>query len=225
MFKDKRSIIVGIIIIFVAVIFLGNNFDIWNINVFFDGWWTLFIIIPAIINIFEGKDIITSLLILLFGIILLFACQELIMWSFIWKLIFPVVLIIIGLSLIFKSKVKNVNLPVKKNKSSKENPNFIGILGGCDEKINYDFNRGTCVAIFGGVDLDLTKAKIDQDVIIDAISIFGGIDIKVPEGVDVKASGTAVFGGTEDKVKHKTEGESKTIYINYTCIFGGIDIK
>ena len=107
MFKDKRSIIIGIIIIFVAIIFLGNNFDIWNINVFFDGWWTLFIIIPAIINLFEGKDIITSLLILLFGIILLFACQELIMWSFIWKLIFPVLLIIIGLSLIFKSKVKN----------------------------------------------------------------------------------------------------------------------
>ena len=60
MFKDKRSIIIGIIIIFVAIIFLGNNFDIWNINVFFDGWWTLFIIIPAIINLFEGKDIITS---------------------------------------------------------------------------------------------------------------------------------------------------------------------
>jgi len=223
--RDKWSMIIGSIIVIIGIIFLGNNLDLWNIDVFFDGWWTLFIIVPAIVDIFQGKNVTSSLIVFLIGIILLFACQELIMWSFVWKLIFPVLLIGFGLSLIFKEKVKDFKIPIKKNKATPDNPNFTGIFGACNEKINYDFKGGNCIAVLGGVDLDLTKAKIKDNLTIDAVAIFGGIDIKVPEGVDVKASGVAVFGGTEDMVKHEVAKNCPTIYINYTCIFGGIDIK
>ena len=44
------SLLWGLVFIIVGVIFGLNALDITNINVFFDGWWTLFIIIPCFIE-------------------------------------------------------------------------------------------------------------------------------------------------------------------------------
>ena len=57
-----------------------------------------------------------------------------------------------------------------------------------------------------------------------ASSIFGGIDIIVPKDVNIKVTSTSIFGGVENKVKNNTTNK-KTIYINATCLFGGVDIK
>ena len=221
--KVNLSTILGVVIILIGIMILGNNFEWWDFNIFFDGWWTLFIIIPSIIDILKGRNVISSLLVFLVGLLLLFACQDIIMWGFIGKIILPVVIIGLGLCALLKIDIRKIK--VKKEKASAKNPNFIGIFSGCSEKVNYMFHQGNCVAIFGGVDLDLAKANIKEDIKIDAVSIFGGIEIKVPKNVDVKANGVAIFGGTEDNVKNEVTNKSPTIYINYTCIFGGIEIK
>ena len=56
-------------------------------------------------------------------------------------------------------------------------------------------------------------------------SVFGGIDILVPDNVVIKTKSTSIFGGVENK-KEVTNDENKTtIYVNATCIFGGVEIK
>ena len=221
--KLSFSNVLGIIIIFVGIIFLGNNFEFWKVNIFFDGWWTLFIIVPSMINVFKGKNIISSLLIFLIGILLLFVSLDIIMWGFLGKIMIPIVLVMIGLCIVLKPDLKKIK--ITKEKPSAKNPNYVGIFGGCSEKVNYKINDSNCVSIFGAVDLDLTKAIINQDITIETISVFGGIEIKVPKNVDVKANGVAIFGGTEDNVKNDVDDKSPTIHINYTCIFGSIEIK
>ena len=49
--KKYGSIILGIILILVGVIFGLNALDITDIDIFFDGWWTLFIIVPCFIGL------------------------------------------------------------------------------------------------------------------------------------------------------------------------------
>ncbi len=83
----------------------------------------------------------------------------------------------------------------------------------------------TMNAIFGGVELDLTDAIIDEDVVINATAVFGGIDIKVPYNVKVKVSNVPVFGGVSNKVPTSRDLNAPTIFLNSTCMFGGIDIK
>lgn len=39
----------GIVLIILGPIVGGNTLGITNINIFFDGWWTLFIIVPCFI--------------------------------------------------------------------------------------------------------------------------------------------------------------------------------
>ncbi len=84
----------------------------------------------------------------------------------------------------------------------------------------------TLTAVFGGVKCDLRKAIINENQVINCSSIFGGIDIYVPTDVKVKIKSSSIFGGVSDDRKEKNEKEdAKTIYINATCIFGGVEVK
>lgn len=50
-----KNIILGLILIILGVIIGLNTFGITSIDIFFDGWWTLFIIIPAILGYQKKK--------------------------------------------------------------------------------------------------------------------------------------------------------------------------
>ena len=56
--------------------------------------------------------------------------------------------------------------------------------------------------------------------------MFGGIDIYVPENLKVKIKSTSIFGGVDDKkVKEVNDEKAHTLYINATCVIGGVDVK
>jgi len=217
--KQKKSIIWGIILVIVGLIYLINNLDIWNINLFFDGWWTLFIIIPSLISLINKKNIISSTLGIIIGILLLLATRDYIAWIMVGKIFLPLVIIITGISLIFKSKIFFCK------KDSKNGPEYFGIFAGCEEKIIDDFKGGSCIAIFGGVKLDLSNAKITNDITVDCIAIFGGVDIKLPQNVILKSEGISIFGGATNKYIPGEKSKSPTININHVSIFGGTEIK
>ena len=220
--KFKKTEIIGIILVIIGILLLGNNYDVWKINIFFDGWWTFFIIIPAIINIFEGENVISSLLVFLVGMILFFLSQGLIAWGIFGKLIVPLLFVVFGITLVIKPK----SIPkLKKSKTGPKNTNYVGMFRLINENINYDIVNANCVALFGGVDLDLTKINSKEDIYIDVISIFGGIKIKAPANMEVRASGSAIFGSTSDSAKGKVSKSAGVIYVNYTCMFGQIDIE
>lgn len=46
----------GIVLIVIGLIIGLNAFDILSINLFFEGWWTLIIIIPCLIGLFNGEN-------------------------------------------------------------------------------------------------------------------------------------------------------------------------
>mgnify|MGYP007072985634 CR=1 FL=1 len=51
--KNLSRILWGIVLIFIGVIWGLNRTGVADINIFFDGWWTLFIIVPSAISFFE----------------------------------------------------------------------------------------------------------------------------------------------------------------------------
>ena len=53
---NKRNLFWGILLIVVGILFLGRNMDWWDFSIFFDGWWTLFIIVPCFIGLFNEKE-------------------------------------------------------------------------------------------------------------------------------------------------------------------------
>ena len=73
--KRMNNMLWGILLIVVGVIFGLNALNITNINVFFDGWWTLFIIVPCFIDLFKEEEKTGNVIGLVIGICLFLACQ------------------------------------------------------------------------------------------------------------------------------------------------------
>ena len=88
---------------FVLGLILGlNATGLIDIDLFFAGWWTLFIIVPCFIGLFTDNDKTGDTVGIAVGVILLLCCQDILNFDILWKLLLPIILIIIGLSFIFK---------------------------------------------------------------------------------------------------------------------------
>ena len=221
------SILWGLVLIILGVIIALNSLGIVSINLFFKGWWTLFIIIPCFIALFNKNESKTGSFIgLVIGIALLLSSRDLISFSIIAKLIFPFILVFIGLSIIFKDTInRKVNSRIKE--LNKENlKEYTATFSG--QKVDYTnevFDGASATAVFGGVDINICNAKITEDQVINATAIFGGIDIIVPKNVNVKVKSNCIFGGVDQKNILPIKDDQKTIYVNAFCLFGGVEIK
>lgn len=137
--KKIENTVIGFILIIIGVIIGLNAFHITNIDLFFDGWWTLFIIIPCFLGLFKDQDKTGNIIGLIVGIYLLLYCQGIISFQFAWKLVVPVIFVLIGLKMIFKDTF------------TKKKPHQNIYDGKLYTGGNYDVT-------FNGLILDLSKA-------------------------------------------------------------------
>lgn len=226
--KKIGNVLWGIVFISIGIIWGLNALGITDIDIFFKGWWTLFIIVPCFIGLFTEKGKLGNLIGLFIGVMLLGCAQGIISFSMIWKLAIPAVLVIIGCTFIFKELVASkINKEIKKiNQGRKNGTEYCATFAG--QNINYDgqeFEGVDLSAIFGGVKCNLRNANITQNQVINASSIFGGIEIYVPTNVNIKIKSTPIFGGVSDKSIRSVNENAPTIYINAFCMFGGVEIK
>ncbi|MCI5604736.1 MAG: cell wall-active antibiotics response protein [Clostridia bacterium] len=223
----RNNVIWGIVLVAIGVIFGTNALGITDISIFFDGWWTLFIIVPCTVGLFTSHDKMGSVIGILIGVALLLACQDVFDFEIMRKLAVPVIVILIGLAMIFKRRDNQATLILEEaKKNGAPLKQCCATFSGQDVDYTDEvFDGAEFNAIFGGIKCDLRNAVIEKDAVINACCIFGGIDILVPNNVNVKVSSSSIFGGISDK-NHKNSAENAvTLYINGTCMFGGIDIK
>ena len=189
----------GIFFIVLGVGFAGNAIWSWNFNLFFDGWWTLFIIIPCVISMIQNGPNTGSIIGLGIGVMLLMASQNIFDMTIASKLIFPLILVMIGIRIIFSGQL-NRHRRIECNNTNYNAPEYNATFSS--QKLNFDnqpFNGTTLNAVFGGIDLRLDHAIITEDAVINCSAIFGGIDIYIPTDINVKVSSTPIFGGVGNK--------------------------
>lgn len=221
--KKLNRVIWGIVLVAVGVLFALNALEITKIDIFFDGWWTLFILIPCFVGLFTEREKTGNIIGILVGVFLLLCSRDILDFSMVWKLLLPAIIFIIGLKMVFGAffDKKPDSLPA----IPKNGPVIASaIFGGRD--LNYDgqvFEGGDITAIFGGVDCNLKKAVIEKDCFIRATAIFGGIDILVPANVNVVVSSVSIFGGVSNETS--AQPDVPTVYIKGFSMFGGVDIK
>lgn len=221
------SVLWGIVFITVGIFYAGDSFNLWEFRLFFDGWWTLFIIIPCLISIVENGLGTGNIVGLTIGILFLLSSQGIVNSRIVGKLIFPVILILIGIKIIFRDNFsKNVKKNMNININREERLEYTSIFSGQKEIYpNQQFSGASILAIFGGMELDLRNAIINEDIVINSTSICGGVDILIPSNVNVKISSIPIFGGAANKARPCINVNAPTIYINATCIFGGLDSR
>ena len=224
--KKISNVIWGIVLIAAGAIFSLNALNITNINVFFDGWWTLFIIIPCAIGLLTEREKTGNIIGIAVGVFLLLCCWDILSFSMLWKLLVPAIIVIIGLKMVFTGLFGNkANEIIAKIKQDGGDAKVgCAIFSGSD--LNFqgeEFEGAELTAVFGGVKCDLRGAVIEKDCAIVVSAIFGGIDILVDDNINVKLSTNCIFGGVSNKTSvHKN---APTVYISGMCMFGGVEIK
>ena len=204
--KKIENTVIGLILIIIGVIIGLNAFHITNIDLFFDGWWTLFIIVPCFFGLFKDQDKTGNIIGLIVGIYLLLYCQGLINFQFAWKLVVPVIFVLIGLKMIFKDTFN------KKKPRQNIYDNQLYTVG------NYDFTFNVLI-------LDLSKAYLNEETNITISTLFGGVDLYLPDDVNIQIQSSNFLGGVDLHKRENKIENTKVIYLNARCIFGGINIK
>ena len=225
--KKVSNILWGLVLVAIGAVFALKAFGV-DLDVFFKGWWTLFIIVPCAIGLFTEREKLGNLIGIGIGVLLLLAARDVISFGLIWKLAVPAIIILIGLKMIFGGLFNRKSNEVyrKLKEDGKTLRNGSAVFSGSDMKFAGEVFEGAELnAIFGAVTCDLRGAVIQSDVVINASAVFGGIDIIVPDGVNVKVASNSIFGGVSEKNKTPFAENVPTVYINATCIFGGLDIK
>ena len=224
--KKAGNVIWGIVLIVIGAVFALNAMDITDIDIFFDGWWTVFIIVPCTIGLFTERDKTGNLIGILIGVCLLLSCQDILDFSMLWKLLIPAVIVVIGLKMVLGALLGNrTNKIFSQMKENGKDPR-VGCATFSGFNMNYEgevFEGAELTATFGGVKCDLRRAIIEKDCAIQVSATFGGIDILVPDHVNVKVGTTCIFGGVSNKTA--PHPDAPTIYVSGTCMFGGVDIK
>ena len=114
--KRTNKILWGIVLIILGVILGLKALGLTKIDIFFDGWWTLFIIVPSLVGLFTEKKKTGNLFGVALGVFLLLCSWDVLSFSLLWKILVPAALIYFGLNLIFGKKQ-----PKPSNRENEEN--------------------------------------------------------------------------------------------------------
>jgi len=144
------------------------------------------------------------------------------------ELIWPAILVAAGISIVLNALRQNRRISPELQ-GSEHFTQGTAILSAFKHRVmSQTFKGGELTAIFGGYDLDLRQAAIEGDSArIDLFVLFGGGEIRVPEGWDVVVQVTAIAAGIDNKAASlPLEGSNRPkLVITGSMFFGGTEIK
>jgi len=226
--KRASSFTLGILLLVIGILWLLYLLGVITQDFVFDGWWTLFIIVPCIYALFTSRNKVPPLLGIGIGVLLLLAAQQVIPYHMVGKLFLAVLIIVVGLALIVghRKPTASVDDLTHISRDGKDIKQITASFG--EQKLNFDnqvFQGADISCSFGSIQLDLRHALISEDLIINVDCSFSGVAILCPENLNVQISTSNILGGTTDKrVRTIDANNTITLYITGNVMLSGVDI-
>jgi len=225
--KNEGKLLFGLLLVFLGVGFLidqtgflrafGITFgDVINLL------WPLFFAIIGIL--FLGRNRIGVGLTFLGVGVLLFLSQtfNLSFWSLFW----PLILIYFGARMLLRQNETH-HFSGMSGVSDEDSVHESGLFSEIKHKVeSKSFKGGSVDATFASFKLDLREAKLSPEgADLSVNATFGGVEIYVPEDMNIKPEGGAVLGGWNNAYKTSASKEGPVLKIRGSAIFGSVDIK
>lgn len=218
--NNSTGIILGLLFLVIGAGYLAEVVGILEeFTIFFDGWWTLFIIVPCFCGLCtRGGGKVGYVIGIAVGLFLLLTAQDILDSDKLWALLLAVVCVLVGINLI---------LPKKKTWRGEETQH-----AQTDR-----FDRGENVAA-GDTHTEDAIYEEAKDVTVEPTeqykenagtgdkvvcqAVFSGRDIHVDNSYFYGANLSVLFGGIDLNLKNALITKNVTIEVKAT--FGGIDI-
>ena len=227
---DRRTLI-GVAFLLIGAVLVLNNFYIlpFYIPSFIFSWPSILIVIGLALIIGKGNNS-GGFVTLTIGVVFLLMHGGYLSWRDIGGF-WPLVFVLIGLSLLLKSSDRKRDRLSGEKKNSTDFIDEVTIFGGTKKMINSpEFQGGKTTTMFGGTEIVLQNASpAPEGAIMETFTMFGGTEFIVPSDWDVQVEATAILGGIDDKrsvVGTAPDGEpKKLLIIRGFVMFGAVDIK
>ncbi|ACL69595.1 LiaF transmembrane domain-containing protein [Halothermothrix orenii] len=212
--------IFGLILVVIGIVSLLNTAGVTDIDVgeIIGTYWPLILIFTGLFNIITGPAPHKGdYFLLVIGLLVQLKILDILNLN----ILGPLFIIFIGFMILSPGKLMT-------KKDSKDTINALAVFSGSDIKnVSQNFKGGSAVAMFGGLNIDLRGANIDenQEVVLDLFAAFGGIDILVPREWNVIVKGVPLFGGLSNETRTDTDSDLPVLKVKGVVMFGGIEVS
>jgi predicted membrane protein len=226
----NNRIIIGVILVLAGLFLVIRNTGFFPdfIDQVIFSWPMLLVTIGLVITIGSSGGKTSGVIIMAVGAFFLIPIifrETFHMYNMFW----PSIFIIIGIIFIFTRR----HIPGSVTSVTETGDDYIDLVhvfsGGERQIVSDNFRGGKVTAVFGGSEIDLTKAKLAPGVnVLELACVFGGTTIIVPDDWFVKIEVTPILGGFGDSRKlspGRTVDPAKQLIIKGAVVFGGGEIK
>jgi predicted membrane protein len=225
---NNRTII-GIVLVILGLFLVMRNTGIIPSqieNIIFS-WPMLLVTIGLVITVGSSGGKTSGVIVMAVGAF--FLIPHIFRETFDVNMFWPSIFIIIGIIFIF-SKRKGWNSVSTASQVGDDYIDYVHVFSGGERQIVSDnFRGGKVSAVFGGSEIDLTKAKLAPGVsYLELACVFGGTTIIVPDDWNVKIEVVPVLGGFGDsrKLNHgRVVDTTRQLVIKGAVVFGGGEVK
>ena len=214
-------IILGVAIVAVGAMLLLDRLGVPGLANTLGTWWPMFVVAAGIASLISSpRNFLWPTAIIAFGALLQFDQLEMIDFNP-WQMIWPAILIIVGLSILFNRSDKSIQKAIKDKQQ-----NITSIMSGGEYKNNStDFKGAKITAVMGAAELDIRESTIKTEATIEVTAFCGGIELRIPKGVMVKNHTNCILGAAEIKTPTPASNKSPVLNIVGDVIMSGLEIK
>jgi predicted membrane protein len=144
-----------------------------------------------------------------------------------WRIAFPLALLALGGILVWRALR---GPPEEQFAPSEEHAEFVrsfAIMSGTELRpMTRPFRGADLSAVLGGINLDLSSARMEGDTaVIEVFAFWGGMEIHVPQDWTVSSRLAVLMGGFIDKRRPTSTVPTKTLVITGFVVMSGVEIK
>jgi hypothetical protein len=109
----------------------------------------------------------------------------------------------------------------------KERSFAVAVMGGTRRAGRWTPARTNyAIAVMGGAEIDLREAVMGPGVTeIHIFTLWGGVDVIVPPGMNVESHGMGIMGGFDHAPDRPPDPGAPTIRVTGVAVMGGVDIS
>ena len=218
----RSQLVVGVLLITVGVLLLfdrAGTVDAWAL--FEVGW-------PAIVILAGAAQVATRPRNLLGGVILTGLGVALFAWTLGYvtslAVLWPLLLIALGVWMMAARRPSTFHIEGLAGLEDSDTD----IVAVFDDRVvqrSGPYAGGSITAVFGDVRLDLRDASLDPaGATVQVTTIFGDLDLEVPEGWRVTVTGPELLGDVNLRAAHDPPDDAPVLQLRVVTIFGDIDI-
>jgi predicted membrane protein len=232
-------LIVGALLIFFGLLFTLDNFGVVDAGDVL-AYWPMILVVVGLLRVAQprhpGQRVFGFVMVAL-G--LFFQAQELGWTDMRFHDLWPVILVIVGGSLVWRAFERGRGFhegwavratPHEGERTTLPHQSDFAFMGGVHRVVESpDYRGGDATAVMGAVELDLRGATIaTPPAVLDVFALWGGVEITVPPEWKVDVRATPILGGIDNKARSglsSAGGTEQVFVVRGTALMGGVEIK